>query len=391
MNKANYPSAGQNQEILDGNELVEHRATSMIRLLSEQFLEHRFAVVSLGIVTTLMIVAIFAPLIASFLGVDPNRQSIFHRFKPVMTTVERSNSAKEDAVEYFIEKNTSSVPHLISEVKNLNILDQEINDEDVLFELIHQLNDPAIVSQLEMVTHPLAEQYLELGSGFKSTHFLGTDELGRDVLIRLFYGAGISVCIGLLVGSLAGFYGGWMDAALMRITDSLLSLPFIPVAILLAAIDLKQIPVFNFLIRGENESIAKMIVILCIFSWMTAARVVRACVLSTKEKEYVLAAKNLGAHDFFIILVHIIPNIIAPLLVQVGNAIMFESALSFLGLGVQPPAPTWGNMLFNAQELILESPMLAIYPGIFIFITVISFNFIGDGLQDAIDPKSVRR
>ena len=138
-----------------------------------------------------------------------------------------------------------------------------------------------------------------------------------------------------------------------------------------------------------------MVLILLLFSWMTVARLVRASILSEKQKEFALAARTLGATDFRIIVNHMIPNILAPLLVQVslmvGDAILFESALSFLGLGIQPPIATWGGMLNNAQELIFEAPQLAIFPGVLIFIVVICFNFVGDGLQDAIDPKAIRR
>ena len=253
---------------------------------------------------------------------------------------------------------------------------------------------------------PEIDEFLDLKKGFNTFHILGTDALGRDVLIRLIYGTQVSITvglmvalcaalIGLLIGSVAGFYGGWFDTILMRVTDSLLSLPLIPVLIIFAAVDLKQIPIVNFLIFGENESITKMILILCLFSWMTVARLVRASVLSVKQKEFIFAARTLGASDFRIIIQHMVPNVMAPLLVAVtlmiGDAILFESALSFLGLGIQPPTPTWGGMLNNAQELIFESPTLAIFPGSLIFIVVISFNFIGDGLQDAIDPKAIRR
>jgi peptide/nickel transport system permease protein len=128
---------------------------------------------------------------------------------------------------------------------------------------------------------------------------------------------------------------------------------------------------------------------------MTVARLVRGSILSIKSREFILAAKTLGARDWLVILTHIVPNVIAPLLVAVtlniGNSILSEAALSFLGLGIQPPNPSWGNMLFNAQELIFEAPLLAILPGLLILFTVISFNFIGDGLQDAIDPKAIKR
>ena len=143
------------------------------------------------------------------------------------------------------------------------------------------------------------------------------------------------------------------------------------------------------------ESIVKMVAILLIFSWMTTALLVRGAILSLREREFILAARTLGATDWTIILKHMVPNVIAPMLVSVtlgvGNAILFESALSFLGLGIQPPTASWGNMLFNAQELISEAPFLAFIPGFLILMTVISFNYIGDGLQDAIDPKAVRR
>jgi peptide/nickel transport system permease protein len=138
-----------------------------------------------------------------------------------------------------------------------------------------------------------------------------------------------------------------------------------------------------------------MILILCLFSWMTVARLVRGSILTLREREFILAAKTLGASDITIIMRHMFPNVIAPMLVSislgVGESILFEAALSFLGLGIQPPTPSWGNMLFNAQELIYQAPFLAILPGLMIFLTVISFNFLGDGLQDAIDPKAIRR
>lgn len=247
---------------------------------------------------------------------------------------------------------------------------------------------------------------VRLKTGFMKRHWLGTDELGRDVLIRLIYGARVSIgvgvlvamvsgVIGLLIGSVAGYYGGMVDAFLMRVTDALLSLPILPILIIFAAVDISKIPIFGYLIRGENESIAKMVVILCLFSWMTVARVVRGTVLSVHKREFVMAAHTVGAGDLRIIFQHIVPNVIGPLLVavtlKIGNAIMFEAALSFLGLGIQPPTPSWGNMLHNAQEIIYEAPRLAILPGMLIFITVISFNFLGDGLQDAVDPKAIRR
>lgn len=385
----------------------EYKATSMLRIVASQFLEHRFAVIGLGIVVLFGLLAIFASVIGNILGVDPYSQSIFNRYKPVMTRIQKSMGEREEAVERFIVQNQERADEIIAKTRNAGLVKANVSDEDVLFVIVEQAgNDVSILEQLESLSDSQVNQFTKLLKGFTSKHYLGTDELGRDVLMRLIYGTQVSLAIGLLVaflsafiglviGSLAGYYGGLLDSALMRLTDSLLSLPLIPVLILFAAADIKQIPVIGWFIRGDNESIAKMVVVLCIFSWMTVARLVRASILSVKEKDFVFAARTLGASDLRIIARHITPNIMAPLLVAVtlgvGRSILFESALSFLGLGVQPPTATWGNMLFNAQELIYESPLLAIFPGALIFITVICFNFVGDGLQDAIDPKSIRR
>ncbi len=181
----------------------------------------------------------------------------------------------------------------------------------------------------------------------------------------------------------------------MRVTDALLSLPLLPFQIMIAAVDLGKLPAIRELINPEYESIIKMVFILCLFSWMPVARLVRGSILSIREREFVLAAKTLGATDSTIIVRHMFPNVIAPMLVSitlgVGESILFESALSFLGLGIMPPTPSWGNMLNNAQELIYQAPYLAIIPGVLILITTVSFNYLGDGLQDAIDPKAIRR
>lgn len=385
----------------------EYKASSMLRLLAMQFLEHRLAVISLILIACFITIAIIAPLIGKVLGVDPNSQRIFSRYKPPMTRLEAPTGEREDTVDRFIEMNQARAKAIIEAVRKAVLVNESIADGDALFEIMAQAkDDPSVLEKLRAVKNAQVDQFASLLKGFTTIHYLGTDELGRDVLMRLIYSARVSISIGIMVaviaaliglaiGSMAGFYGGVVDSLLMRVTDSLLSLPLIPVLILFAAADIKRIPIIGFFIGGQNESIAKMIVVLCLFSWMTPARLARASMLSVKEKEFVMAARTLGASDFRIIGLHITPNILAPLLVavtlNVGSAILFEAALSFLGLGVQPPTATWGNMLYNAQELIHESPQLAIFPGLLIFVTVICFNFIGDGLQDAIDPKAIRR
>lgn len=233
-------------------------------------------------------------------------------------------------------------------------------------------------------------------------HWLGTDELGRDVMARLLYGGRVSLFVGLtaaavattigtVVGLTAGYFGGRTDTVLMRITDSVLALPGLPLLIVLAAIDLNKI-LPDAMADSENVSFFRIVLIVAMLGWTTVARLVRGSSLSLKERDFVLAAEGSGGSHLRIMFRHIFPNLLSPIIVAVtlsiGNVILLESVLSFLGLGIQPPMASWGNMLTNAQETIWEAPMLAIYPGLFIFVTVISFNFLGDGLQDAFDPKA---
>jgi peptide/nickel transport system permease protein len=218
-------------------------------------------------------------------------------------------------------------------------------------------------------------------------HWMGTDDLGRDLFTRILYGGRVSILIGVLsavigtllgstVGSVAGFYGGRLDNVLMRTTDVAYAIPTLPLLIVLAS--------YTAATGGS------MALIIGLLSWMTTARVVRGEVLSIKEMAYVEAARSLGATDWRILFQHILPNAVGPIVVgatlAVGNAIIVESSLSFLGLGVQPPTPTWGNMLMDAQATMVTKPWLTIFPGMAILLVVLAVNFIGDGLQDALDP-----
>jgi peptide/nickel transport system permease protein len=235
-------------------------------------------------------------------------------------------------------------------------------------------------------------------------HPLGTDELGRDVLVRLLYGGQVSLFVGATaamiatifgtgIGLIAGYLGGRFDSFLMRFTDGVIALPLLPFLIVLAALDMTKLGLPSGILNNENISLYRIIFIVALFGWTTTARLVRAGTLSLKERPFVLAAHASGASSVRIMTVHILPNLVSPIIVSttlaMGGIILLESVLSFLGLGVQPPTPSWGNLLTNAQELIWEAPMLACYPGLLIFVTVIAFNFIGDGLQDALDPRAL--
>ena len=228
-----------------------------------------------------------------------------------------------------------------------------------------------------------------------AAHWMGTDELGRDLLSRIMHGGRVSLAVGLFstllsifvgvtVGALSGFFGGWTDSILMRITDAFLTFPTIFVLIILGAF-LREQQLFIL-----QNSIFVVIVIIAALSWMWPARLVRGLFLVLREKEFVSASKALGGNSFRLIVRHILPNCAGPILVsgtlQMASAIITESGLSYLGFGVQPPTPTWGSILSTAQNQIFTAPWLGFFPGLMIFITVMAINYIGDGLRDAFDP-----
>ncbi|WP_245986346.1 ABC transporter permease [Azospirillum thermophilum] len=226
--------------------------------------------------------------------------------------------------------------------------------------------DPTAVSLLDRFEPPSA------------AHPLGTDELGRDVLVRLLYGGQVSLFVGVAaavacaligtaVGLVSGYAGGRLDDLLMRLTDALIALPLLPLLIVLGAIDPTRLGLPADLVGSENASLLRIVALVALFGWTTVARLVRGATLSARRRDYARAAVALGASGRRIMLTHILPNVAGPAVVAttltVGNTILLESVLSFLGLGIQPPLPSWGNMLTNAQELVSAAPLLAVWPG----------------------------
>jgi peptide/nickel transport system permease protein len=225
-----------------------------------------------------------------------------------------------------------------------------------------------------------------------SAHWLGTDDLGRDVLSRLIYGgrlslwigisaALLSTAVGVFVGAISGYYGGWIDSTLMRFVDLMLAFPSIFLLLIIFAV-------------MEGVSVTGVILFLGLFGWMWLARIIRGEFLSLKQRDFIDAARSVGAPGPRIIIRHLMPNVIAPIIVsttlEIAYYMLAESALSFLGFGVPAETPTWGNMLNSARTNYLTHPILAIAPGLTLTIAVLSINFIGDGLRDAFDPRASR-
>jgi peptide/nickel transport system permease protein len=243
-------------------------------------------------------------------------------------------------------------------------------------------------------------------TGPTAIHWFGSDSIGRDVFNRIIYGGQISLFIGILavvlevtlgtvIGGLAAYFGGWVDAILMRFTEAMLAIPSLFLLIVLAKFLGQSAPTIDIFGRTFSGSVGIVILVIGMTSWMYLARIVRANVLSLKELDYISAAKALGANYQRIFFSHLIPNTLGPIIVTatlgVANAILTEAYVSFLGLGVQPPTATWGNMMDQAQSFLIQGIWwMWVFPSLFIIFTILCINLMGDGLRDAFDPRSTK-
>ncbi len=249
------------------------------------------------------------------------------------------------------------------------------------------LRGPNVISITERYQDPSAR------------HLLGTDDLGREQISRLIHAGRISltvaltstllsVLIGVAIGSTAGHFGGWLETVLMRLTDVVLALPLLPLLLVVSAMLQKGGFADRF---GKGGSVVVIIAVLSLFGWTVIARLAHGSALALKQREFIEATRALGAGHVRTVVTHIIPNSLAPIIVAAtlgfGVRIVLEATLSFLGLGVQEPTASWGNMLSAAQSKVFSKPILTVYPGLFIFFTVLAINFVGDGLRDALDPR----
>lgn len=363
---------------------------SLGRISFRSFMRHSTALVASGVVLVLYSVAFTAPFIAPFSPYD-QQDFLVTAYKPPFSTVEALSLAQQRGL---------SIPKregkgLAVELANSLIADQQaLRNRNVTNEVryveSYRLEGGEVLYRQGMRQKSIPLDALATREGFatKRLFLLGTDQYGRDILSRILYGSRISLSIGFLVvlisvtlgtliGVSSGYFGGWYDALMMRLVDVLIAFP----ALFLILI----------IIATFGNSIYLIVVTLSFTGWMGVARLVRSQVLSLKEQEFILAARSLGYSNLRILFRHLAPNTLTPVIIaatlRIGSIILTEAGLSFLGLGVQPPVPSWGNIINEGRDSLLNHWWISTFPGIAILTTVVCFNLIGDGVRDALDPR----
>jgi len=365
---------------------------SLGKISLKAFMRHSIALYASVVILILYSTAFLAPFIAPFSPYD-QQDFLVTAYQPPLSQLDALVLKQPKALIIPMQQGTGSTVRLANSlIRDFQILKTRNEPNAIRFVHEYQVEGNVLVYRQGIRTKTMAVEELARGGkgniAITRTFILGTDQYGRDILSRIIYGSKISLSIGFLVvlisvtlgtviGVTSGYFGGWIDAIMMRIVDVLIAFP----ALFLILI----------IIATFGNSIYLIVITLSFTGWMGVARIVRSQVLSLKEQEFILAAKSLGLSNMRIIFRHLAPNTLTPVIIaatlRIGSIILTEAGLSFLGLGVQPPTPSWGNIINEGRDSLLNYWWISTFPGIAILTTVVCFNLIGDGLRDALDPR----
>ncbi|NTW68818.1 MAG: ABC transporter permease [Chlorobiaceae bacterium] len=380
----------------------ERNELSLGKISLRAFMRHTIALYASAVIFVLYSAAFLAPFIAPFSPYD-QQDFLVTAYQPPLSRLDALVLRQPKNLEIPMQRGSGRTIELANSlIRDLQLLKTRNEPNAIKFVNEYRIEGDSVIYLQGMRTKsiPLTALYGTLNNGSREverakpdfvvtrTFLLGTDQYGRDILSRVIYGSKISLTIGFLVvlisvtlgtviGVSSGYFGGWIDAVMMRIVDVLIAFPTLFLILIIIA--------------TFGNSIYYIVITLSFTGWMGVARMVRSQVLSLKEQEFILAAKSLGLSNVRIIFRHLVPNTLTPVIIaatlRIGSIILMEAGLSFLGLGVQPPTPSWGNIISEGRDSLLNYWWISTFPGIAILITVVCFNLIGDGVRDALDPR----